>query len=253
VTSDPAPSDTEATFRGQHDGTFARFQKLYDGEDAAWRVLTSDGMTYFFGEESLIQHDGDVGGAAVPPHFSPLTRIVDPFGNTVTYTWHVDGFNTHLAPFAVRSIRLVVIKYSSNPGAGIDAHSRVVFNYGSLAYCNGSSVPIGASVEVVDPDDDEVFDHQTWYEGAHPLESIDIWVDDSPTALARRVRRYLLGVNDFGGSGGGEPEVCGEDHGAFRVLEGITEIGDPGGLAVELPPVEFSYAWSMIKLAPMPI
>jgi hypothetical protein len=232
--TESAPAGTEATFRAQHDSSYARYQKLEPDANGSvvWRVLTPDGMTYFFGEPERIENDGNVGDIDIPPHRFPLTRSVDSFGNTVEYIWHVSVVPQLVGPFPGRALRLERVEYSSNDGpTPVDAHARVTFQYASPQYCSGSKFPIGASQEIFDPDEQTIFDHQIWYEGAHPLTAIDTWVKDSESAPAfRKVRRYAL---DNQASPTFDPPVCSGDLGAYRQLNKITEIGDPDGVGQE--------------------
>jgi hypothetical protein len=80
------------TYRAQNDASWIRYERMNEGQPYRWRARTPDGVTHYFGDLSL---------GATSKTVVKLTRSVDAFGNTVTYTW-VGG-------------QISQIAYTSNP------------------------------------------------------------------------------------------------------------------------------------------
>lgn len=120
--SETALSDVKQTFRARNDGTFARYELMQDGVGYRWRVRTLDGNTHYFGEQSRASY--------ATYSWSPLTRTVDPFGNTIEYLWN--------------RYEISQIRYTSNPGAGLPAFARVDFVWQPAPQCDGRIVGLQA-------------------------------------------------------------------------------------------------------------
>jgi hypothetical protein len=76
------PEGNAATFRAQNDSTFARYQQLF-GDDAAWKVYTTDGTVYSFGQ---LSHAGSC--TIFSDGYAPLTQHSDSFGNIIDYVYN---------------------------------------------------------------------------------------------------------------------------------------------------------------------
>src|SRR5688572_30911644 len=84
----------------------------------SWRALTPEGITHYFGEPSFITNPSSTPTLKLTHVRSPLTRSVDPFGNTVEYHWNFDG----------EELRIDRIRYTTNPNLpAIQAFGEVQF------------------------------------------------------------------------------------------------------------------------------
>lgn len=108
------PGDARATFRAQNDSGFGRYQRMAEGAPYRWRVLESSGVTHYFGDSAL--------APAASDKWAPLTRSVDAHGNTVEYQWE--------------DTRLVQVRYTSNPGAGLPAFARLDLTWAAAPSCS---------------------------------------------------------------------------------------------------------------------
>ena len=109
-----------AAFRAKNDSSYARYEKMQSGSPYKWRVLTTDGVTHYFGDGSLAPFSND--------RWMPLTRSVDPYGNTIEYQWGELG--------------LASVSYTSNPTMtpAMPPFATVVFDWSTSACPGGSAM-----------------------------------------------------------------------------------------------------------------
>jgi RHS repeat-associated protein len=214
--SEPAPPDTAQTYRAQFDNTYARYELITAGH---WRVRMPDGLTHHFGEFDHMADNND-------PTWAPLTRTVDPFGNTVDYFYfevRKDGGQGTVVEFVLDRI-----EYTANPAAGIGAHAQVDFTYSTPGSCGGGTLgdlPVGARFEPRAG--------QVRWSGSRRLDSIVTRVREG--AGWRDVRTVTLGYDE-------DADGCGLDHGPIRLLTSIQESArSPGGTVVSKPAITFGY------------
>ncbi len=215
--TEPKAGDAMEAYRGQYDGRYARFERLW-APGQRWRVRTSDGLTHEFGlPENMEQH--------VEYWRVPLSRTTDPFGNEVNYFWRtvVDGYDH------VVDLYLDRIEYTTNPSHGLTSpHARVEFVYASIAQCHAGELPIGAKLEFDD------FQKPRW-SGSRQLTSIVTKVRNGATY--RAVRTVTLGYD-------ANAADCEEPHGPLRLLTSIQESATsppPASLTTTMPAVKFYY------------
>lgn len=186
---EPTAEDAEA-YRAELDTTYARYERVKepDGRTRLWRMRTTDGRTWYFGDGL---NANEFGSATVAGR-SFLSRVVDKFGNRMDYS-----YLTAVGRGPVRysfiggraDTYLSMIEWGKNENAGLSHHARARFDYteskvgvgGGL--CPDSNVPIGAS-----------FTYRLGYplyEGAMRLDRIRVEVSEGPNKW-REVRRYEL-------------------------------------------------------------
>jgi len=94
VVTSELPSDGSAAYRGVHDASFTRYERVQPNSSLLykWRAYTTDGETLFFGDTNHVSCTSD-GAPMVSDEYAPLTSQVDPFGNVVEYFYGqgVDG------------------------------------------------------------------------------------------------------------------------------------------------------------------
>ncbi|MEZ4398587.1 MAG: toxin TcdB middle/N-terminal domain-containing protein [Kofleriaceae bacterium] len=107
-------ADVLATYRAQADGSFARYERLKAGEPYRWRVLTTDGVTHYFGGANF--------------KWTPLLKSVDSFGNTIEYVW--------------TRADLTEVRYTSNPTASpsLPAFATIRFLRDYTRHCGNSNI-----------------------------------------------------------------------------------------------------------------
>jgi hypothetical protein len=115
-------ADVATTYRAQNDTAFDRYERLHDGAGARWRVRSHGGVTHTFGDVNLAL--GANGAPEANDAWSPLTRSVDAYGNTVEYEW--------------RGTRIHEIRYTSNPAVtpARPAFARVEFLWSPAPVCS---------------------------------------------------------------------------------------------------------------------
>jgi RHS repeat-associated protein len=213
-------ADVVATFRAEDDSSYARYERLPDNR---WRVRTHDGMVYYFGDP-----DHMVG----PPEErrAPLTRMVDPFGNTVHYFWDAD---TYVRPgvdepgtVMVYHRYLTSVEYTDDATeGGLEPFARVVFDWASPVYCPSAGLPKGARFSMRD--------QEAEWEGARQLNAIRTEVVRSGAWSAQRT--ITLGYD-------AESSRCDQPHGSLRLLTAIQETAfDAAGTPTTLPAISFGY------------
>lgn len=201
-------ADVLATYRAQNDTGFDRYERGLPGEPFRWRVRSHSGVTHFFGEPALAPGAND--------RWSPLTRTVDPFGNTVEYQW--DG------------TRILQIRYTSNPQAtpALLAFARVDFVWSPTAACPGDNNALGRG---------EVDDRRLGIvRGGVRLDRI------RATAFAPGTPVPALHTREITLAYAATAEACDGKHGPFLQLQQIEESawGDTEP-SVKLPAVTFTY------------
>jgi YD repeat-containing protein len=161
VSNEPAAAGVYRTYRvAYNDASFARYERMLSGQAMRWRVRTTDGTTMLFGETSLAP------GCPIYDGFAPLTRVTDPFGNEMTYTY------TSIAGECVLSD----IAYGQNPAAGVPSFANIHFAvHGPDA---GSQTSWRSGQKIVT--------------GLYPIQNINITAIDPTTRIAVHTRRIVL-------------------------------------------------------------
>ena len=135
----PSGGVLQGSYRAQNDPSFARYERLNVSGAAQmyrWRVLTPDGaIAYFGGAVSNGTTEASPCATIISDSYAPLTKTVDPFGNTVTYNYQWDGPNSEC--------RIDNITYGANL-AGLGDFARVNFIYDGVQTCSGTTIPIGS-------------------------------------------------------------------------------------------------------------
>ncbi|MFT3697710.1 MAG: RHS repeat-associated core domain-containing protein [Kofleriaceae bacterium] len=122
-------SGVAATYRAQNDSSFARYQRMSSGL-AKWRVITTDGLTHYFGETD--SHTSSC-GTLISDGYAPLTRTVDLFGNAVEYFYALG---------VTGECRVSSITWGQN-SHGQSSFASVTFNYSAASQCFAGSVVTG--------------------------------------------------------------------------------------------------------------
>lgn len=204
------PAGQNGVYMAEHDGNYIRYER-FGGKPWLWLARGLDGTTYYFGDEGhLVESDG------TPWSYgrAPLTRTVDPFGNTVNYFWDGDLNIQHTT-------------YSSNSDAGLDAHAAVYFDYAVVQLCPNNELPVGASASYRSGEAE--------FSGTRMLTKIRTRVRMENTDEWRDVRTIELGYDT-------EAESCDAAHAPVRLLTSIQESAvSPLGKPVNTPPVTFDY------------
>nr|MBP6840346.1 hypothetical protein [Kofleriaceae bacterium] len=127
-TSEAAPAGVGFTYRADRDSSQLRYQRMDLGQSPApsfhWRVQAPDGTSHYFGDAAFITQPGSTALRAPSAWKVPLTRTVDPFGNTVEYHWKYD---IDVDSQEGQEYRIDKIRYTSNPSAGQGHHAEVSF------------------------------------------------------------------------------------------------------------------------------
>ncbi|MGD9851389.1 MAG: SpvB/TcaC N-terminal domain-containing protein [Nitrospirales bacterium] len=234
-----ASSGAEA-FRAEFDGTYARYERVKnpDGSTRMWRMRSTDGWTWSFGEAQHSQ-DAPRPGAGLPAPIGRwfLSRIEDRFGNFIEYSYARAFGNLAAYPGKIKQpvdVYPTEIKWGGNAGPTVNLphYARIVFDYDQNdSMCDGSNVPIGAS-----------FTFRQGYplhEGAKRLTAIVVQVSENGQFQfpGPERRRYNLGY-DMAELG------CptGRTHAPLRLLTSVQQIAfAPDGKPTALPPVTFEY------------
>jgi RHS repeat-associated protein len=201
-----------AIYRAQNDTGYARYERMSDGQPYQWRVLTPDGLTYYFGDTSLV-------AGTVDRDRVPLTRTVDPFGNTVEYQWTSQGASFY---------RLDEIRYTSNPTQSLQPFAKVSFTWTAPIACRvDGDLPVGASRSFRTGEQEDL--------GRTRLDKITVQAIVPGTTTALHTREVTLGYSASAAS-------CAGLQSPYRELTSIQESAWHAGQArVDLPAVTFSY------------
>ncbi len=199
--SEPHLADVAQTYRAKNDDTWARYERLVPGAGARWRVRTPDGITHHFGEPAL--------APAATEAWSPLTRTVDSFGNTIEYAWE--------------GSRIAQVRYTSNPQAGLPAFARVDFVWDLGPTCDGLAVGQQEDRRL------------GLVRGELQLQRVRAIAFDPANGTTQHTRELTL-------SYGADAAACGLTRAPVRLLTEIQESAW-GATAprVDLPPVRFDY------------
>lgn len=219
-TAEPVSVAGAVAYRAEQDSSYTRYERLSTGR---WIARTTDGKTWYFGESS----GSTDGGVSV----WQLTRVVDPWGNTVQYFWS----NVSDAG-GVIDVALDTIEYTSNGGAGLAAHARVRFVYAAaLETCTPSAVPVGAALEYRSG--------QRRMPGARKLQEIHVDVRPTPGATWQLRRSLLLSYKPSASS-------CSAPHAPLRILQNLRMTPyAPDGVASSSQSISFGYGPEMPTLA----
>jgi hypothetical protein len=115
--TEPTSSGVYKTYRAQNDTSFMRYERMSAGQSFRWRVYSTDGTTYFFGDNI------NTLDCQISDGFAPLTRTVDAFGNEVAY---------HYESVINGECRIQVIFWGQNAAAGLtNPFARVAFHWAS--------------------------------------------------------------------------------------------------------------------------
>lgn len=117
--TEPTSGFVYKTYRAQNDTSFMRYERMHPKAPVTyrWRVYSTDGTTYFFGDSI------NTLGCQISDGFAPLTRMVDAFGNEVVYEWEpASSFGSEC--------RIKKISWGQNAAAGLtNPFAQVVFNW----------------------------------------------------------------------------------------------------------------------------
>ncbi|MBK7193244.1 MAG: hypothetical protein IPH80_12255 [Myxococcales bacterium] len=194
-------ADVLQAYRAQNDDSYVRYERV-SGLAYEWRARGTNGLTYYFGETSLVS------GAA--KYVVPLTSTEDRYGNRIEYQW--------------ADQQLVEVRYTSNPAAGLPAFAKVQFDYVDEFCAPTAHVPIGAAEDGL----------RGIKEGRRKLTKIRAIAIDSG-GVTQHTREYTLGYDAAAAS-------CTALHGPQRLLTSIQESAWRAGQAhTDLPAVTFTY------------
>lgn len=220
--------DVAATYRAQNDATFARYELISSRmAQYFWRVRTTDGLTYYFGDRD--HFSGGVAGAAActtqSAENAPLTRVVDPFGNELNYYYE---------PGVPNECRIALITWGKNANAGIEDFASVKFGYSIL---RATDCPDGVWVGA----QESTRTGARIVAGASWLDTITVnaYRPGQPAAV-EHTRLYTLGYTPP--PGGEQTATCSARHAAYRTLYSFSESAWGSKIArVDLPAMKFDY------------
>ena len=215
----PAPGDagTGTRYRPVHDDGMTRIEKA----GLTWKVSTPDGVVRTFAGVTESSDSATIWN---------LTREEDQDGNSVEYAWSRKPFT--ISGVVANDRVPTTIEYTLNLGAAVQAHARVVFDFGptnvpASEICPGGAVPIGAAL-------DQHFG-RTLVRGSRRLAAVSMDVRDTSGGAWRPARRYDLTYV-------ASELACTNDRPALRMLDHVTETAyDAVGTATVAPPVTFTY------------
>jgi hypothetical protein len=128
--TEPTSIGVYKTYRAQNDTSFMRYERMNADQSFRWRVYSTDGTTYFFGESIRTSVCNISDGFKISDGFAPLTRAVDGFGNEVTYQYEWSGIKGEC--------RIKNISWGQNAPAGLtNPFAQVVFNWIRPPECGG--------------------------------------------------------------------------------------------------------------------
>lgn len=215
-TDEPLASNVQSTYRAQNDATFTRYQIMNAAAAGfQWRALNPDGTVLYFGDTD---HIGNC--TSVSDSYAPLTRVIDPFGNAIHYTYQ---------QVADSGCRIKRITWGENTVAGTPAFASIDFNYDpAMPSCAG--IPIGSQVS-----------YRTGTKivtGASKLDSLVIKaLGPNNSVDHQRVITLAYSASDAD---------CAAQHAAFRSLLSIQESAwGPDAPRVDLPAIGFTYGPSV--------
>lgn len=211
-----------ATYRARNDASWTRYQLLGDNPtQGKWRAFTTDGKVWYYGETG----HGDCAPFTVD--YAPLTRVVDKFGNEISYSYKAN-------PAAPSDCDIDFVTWGQNTSAGLPFHfATMKFNFGEAASC-APNVFVGSQM--------------SWRtgslvsKGTRKLNSISIAAHAPGTAspgvipgAPDHLRTIILGYDS-------SEESCSATHAPYRRLSSIRETASGSDSPqVALPVVTFSY------------
>ena len=247
-----ATTDGAEAYRAELDTTYARYERVKepDGRTRLWRMRTTDGRTWYFGDGL---NANEFGSATVAGR-SFLSRVVDKFGNIMEYAYSIQCGRGPVRQTSVAGCGepgredtrhvdtyLKEIVWGQNHNAGLPHHARARFEYTEAkvgiggGLCPDSNVPIGAN-----------FTYRLGYplyEGAMRLDRIKLEVLEGPDKW-REVRRYELSYDRTELSCPTE-----RNHAPLRLLISVREIATDPILKTEATvPYVFEYGRRELEL-----
>ncbi len=216
--TEPTSSGVYKTYRAQNDTSFMRYERMNAEQSFRWRVYSTDGTTYFFGDRNMhdcVRSDG----------FAPLTSAVDAFGNEVAYEYESR---------VGAECRIRRIFWGQNAAAGLTSpFAQVVFRWNKAPQCGnietGSQRDYRTGTLIVTE--------------ASKLVSIAVtaFPPGSPTA-PEHTRIVTLNYS-------AADESCTTTHAPLRLLTSIQESAfGTDSPRVDLPAVTFEYGDATITL-----
>jgi RHS repeat-associated protein len=237
--SEPVVLDADA-YRAEQDTTYARYERVRnpDGSTRMWRMRTTDGHIWYFGE-TIGSFDRPVASSAGGPVKEGrwfLSRVEDKFGNRIQYGYA--PFQARVGPngaLQTMDIYPARITWGHNQKAGLQDYAMVVFYYDDYDKpCEGSNLPIGSQL--------------TYrmgfpiFEGAKRLVKISVGIIDPPRPPEVRTYELAYDMSELS---------CptGMTHAPLRLLTSIQETAvAPNGTRTALPPVKFTYGRRELEL-----
>ncbi|MFC8273240.1 RHS repeat-associated core domain-containing protein [Streptomyces sp. NPDC057271] len=223
-------------FRSVHDQSYARYEYL--GNIASnpywWQVLTSDGVTRFYGKKS--DH---------PYTYAPLVAETTKYGDRISYSYvTVDKDGEPPATTDVPlGFQLSRIDYQDPDD---NTYASVILQYAAPTYCNSTqdvqgSIPLGSRLDY-----SLGFGHLT---GGGRLDFVSTWRDaDGDPAAPKPGEPVWAKVREYALTYDATTECANQSATPFRQLKSVQEsatspnvpVGQPGYMTVK-PPVEFTY------------
>lgn len=201
-------------YRAEIDDAFTRYE--LDSANGTWLVRSAGGQRYEFALASMGRWY--------------LTRQLDAFGNTVTYSY-LDVPSTDPTTAGHGEKLLSAIEYSANPTYNLAAHARVELTHIQAPTCG--NLAVGAAV-----------DHSFGFwriSGARMLTQIRTLVRPSATSAWRSARLYTLSYDNA-------EMACSAS--GLRYLDRIDITGyDSAGVAIAAPTTRFGYGVRQRTLA----
>ena len=213
-------SDVYMSYRAQNDTTYARYERMLPTAPYRWRVRTTDGQFFTFGESARLA------GCTVNDQYAPLTGVRDQFNNEIRYDYS-------LMPWGECAITRISWGQNLTTGAPLPDFAQVTFTYKVGSACNG----IYPNTQT---------DYRSGFRvltGAGRVESIiaTAYTPGTPTS-AVHTRRIDLGYDDAA-------EACTGSHAPIRLLTSIRETASgTDSPVVALPAVTFSYSDPTVSL-----
>lgn len=228
-TPETVPSGVAATYRAQNDSSFQRYQRMVPSTGYSWRVLTSDGLVYYFGD---LDHTSRC--EIISDEYAPLTRMSDAFGNLVEYFYE---------PGVSGECRITSITWGQNKKDGVQNvadFARVSFKYATAPLACNSADPKATPSQAVGSQV-SFRTGRPIVTGASELDSMTIIAYPPGQAVSPvHTRTITLGYDSAEAS-------CAAKHAPFRSLISIQEkawgIDSP---LVSLPAVNFTYGSSSL-------
>jgi RHS repeat-associated protein len=222
------------TWRAKLDRDFTRFYKAETNNGSYWIAETTDGRSFYFGDQALTRLGDDW----------RLSHVVDRNGNAITYTyeqlpWASDNFGG--GTFDIVDLLLRKIEYSSNSQANLPSQVSIGLDWSLAPRCStatqrgillqqaGLDLPVGARV-------DETTGSRRIL-ALDQLDRITVNVRDGADLPFRQAHQWIL---DYSAGA----ESCNRTVSPRRRIADIREFGAPSGstvLSTPGPTVSFNY------------